>query len=681
MMAARRKMLLVAVSAMLAFALVRLTGGPVWMEGIYYDAALAVRAAVFRETPPEPAVLVAGLDEASLAHPEMSQRPRALFAPVWAQSLTALRAAGARVVVFDFIMAFSGEKIAPGYDREFLRALYANRGHVVLGRSQNQLPAPVYSAALGMAPMSLGMSEIMPDADGVFRRIPLMLGENNRIAALGGAALALAGVTDFPDKVRIAPRHSLDSLPAMSLSRVLTCAQSDPAALKSAVNGKIVFIGTVLEDEDRKLSPSRYFFTKAQGVDKENAKSPAAAQGCGPGHAGQGGAYVAGVYLHAQAVDQVLRRDLLSPLNIWLAALLAGAVAALTVMGAIYLRPVPAIAGMAGAGLMLWSLEVAALHAGIFAAMGYPSLLSIAFGGGAFIFRFLFEERQRQRLQNAFGHYLAPELVRRLSESENMPTLGGELREASIMFADLSGFTALSSRLPAGEVVALTNQYLGVMAEEIAASNGYIDKYIGDAIMAIWGAPLMDPNHATHAVRCGKRIAQRIAQMHAEAVQHGVDGFSVKIGVNSGPVIAGNVGAQKRLNYTAVGDTVNVAARLESVPGDYGCMLIIGEQTAALLDDDFVLRELDRIAVKGRATPLRIFEPVEAAAAARGFVAEYARALALYRSRDFEAAASIWEKLTQAGDRAASVMAMRARHLHTEAPPEDWDGVWHKMTK
>ncbi len=683
MSAAWRRRLLIIASAILAVILGGTAKGPAWLEGVYYDTALAVRAFLQPDASHEAAVLVVGLDEASLAHPDLTQRPRALFAPVWAQTLAALRAAGAKVVVFDFILAFSGEKIAPGYDRTFLRALYENRNHVVLGRSQAQLPVRSYSAALDFSPMSLGLSEITPDGDGVFRNIPLMLGDDKNVPALAGAALILAGVSHLPDKVRLAPRQPVDSLPVLSLLHMLACAQSDPAALKKAVTGKIVFIGSVLDEEDRKLTPSRFFFsnTLSKNDGKTREKSTPDAQNCEPARASQGAANISGVYLHALAADQVLGRGLLSDLNIWLAALISGIAVAVVVAGALNFRPLLAMFAIVGTCLVLWSGELAALNAGKYAAMGYPSLLSLLSGGGGFVFRFLFEERHRLRMQNAFGHYLAPELVRRLSETGEMPTLDGDLREASIMFADLSGFTTLSSRLPAGEVVALTNQYLGLMAEEIEASNGYVDKYIGDAVMAIWGAPIADPDHAQHAVLCAMRIAHRIKLMHAKAVSQGRDGFSVKIGVNSGPIIAGNVGAKKRLNYTAVGDTVNVAARLESVPGDYGCMLVIGEQTAALLGDDFVLRELDRIAVKGRATPLSIFEPVSDTIAARNSVTEYSQALALYRNRGFEAAASLWEKLAESGDRPASVMAARARQLHGDAPPPDWDGVWHKMAK
>lgn len=661
---------------MLTVVLTRMSQGPAWLEGLFYDAALAIHAQwrpVSQQD--DSSVLVVGLDEASLAHPDLAKRPRALFGPVWAQTLTALRQAGAKVVVFDFILSFSGDALAAGYDREFLRALYQDRGRIVLARSQSLLPARSYAAALGFAPNALGLAELTPDADGVYRRVPLALAAEQKLPTLAGAALAQAGITGFPETVLLAPRLPTDSLPTMPLANVLACGQSNPAALAQAASGKIIFIGTTLLEEDRKPSPSRFFPDKTANAEAGNT------QDCAPAQMTLGAGTVPGVYLHALAADMVLGQRLLRLLDPWLRALLAGLAAALTTAIAILLRPAPAIIGITGVCLLLWLGELVALDARIYAAMGYPALLSAVLGGGGFIIRFLFEERRRIHMQKAFGHYLAPELVRRLSEREEMPVLGGETREVSIMFADLSGFTALSSRAPAAEVVALTNQYLSLMAEEIEASHGYIDKYIGDAVMAVWGAPLPDPNHAQQAVRCGQEIARRISDAYRDATQKGAHGFSVKIGINSGSVVAGNVGARNRLNYTVVGDTVNVAARLESVPGDFSCMIVIGEQTAALLGDEIALRELDRIAVKGRDTPLRIFEPVSAAATAHGAAIGYARALALYRDRKFEAAASAWETLAQTGDQPSVVMAKRARQLLLDPPPLDWDGAWHKTAK
>lgn len=670
MQARRRRWLTILLCGLLAAFLARFSQGPDAVEGLLFDTALVAHARVHPPPRHEPGVLIVGLDEASLSHPEMRQRPRALFGPVWAQTLTALRGAGAKVIVFDFILAFSGDDVIPGYDRDFLRTLYAAREHTVLARSQSLLPAKKYMAALGFSPDALGLSELNPDADGVYRKVPLYLGTDEKNLTLAAAALRRAGVTELPASIRLAPVQPIEALPTYALADILDCARSDPAALAKAAGGKIVFIGTTLQDEDRKLSPSR-FFPATGGI----------AEPCAPATRSTVSHYVSGVYLHALAADMVLGKRLLADLQPNFAAIVAGLAAALATAAGLIFRPAAALLAIAVIGLVLWSGEVAALGAGIFAAMGYPILLSAGFGGGSFLLKFLAEERRRMHVQKAFGHYLAPELVKRLSEREAMPVLGGEMRHVSIMFADLSGFTALSSKLPADEIVALTNQYLSLMAEEIEASQGYIDKYIGDAVMAIWGAPITVSEHARLAVTCALRIARRIREAHAAATQAGMHGFSVKIGINSGMAVLGNVGAHTRLNYTAVGDTVNVAARLESVPGDYGCMIVVGEQTAASLGDAFILRELDRIAVKGRETPLAIFEPLQQGEGTHMLVARYAQALAFYRDRNFQAAMQIWQEMAAQGDRPSEVMALRARELQDAPPPPAWDGVWRKTAK
>lgn len=402
MKARRRRLFAIVVCGILAAILCRYTQGPGWAEGLFYDAALAVHA---RWGPPQldaPSVLVAGVDEASLAHPDLAKRPRALFGPVWAQALAAFRQAGAKVIVFDFILPFSGDALAPGYDREFLRALYQDRGRIVLARSQSLLPARSYMAALGLAPGALGMTEVTADADGVYRHIPLTVAAGQKIPSLAGAALARAGITDYPETVMLAPRQPIDSLPTLSLADVLGCAQSDPAALKQAVGGKIIFIGSTLLEEDRKPSPSRFFFRKPAAASLMDGKN------CAPTQVSLGTATVPGVYLHALAVDMVLGQGLLSPMDVWLRAAIAGLMAAMAVAITIISRPVFAMIAMVCAVLFLWLGEIIALDGNIYAAMAYPALLSATFGGGGFIIRFLFEERRRIHIQSAFGHYLAP---------------------------------------------------------------------------------------------------------------------------------------------------------------------------------------------------------------------------------------------------------------------------------
>src|ERR1700732_2541866 len=176
------------------------------------------------------------------------------------------------------------------------------------------------------------------------------------------------------------------------------------------------------------------------------------------------------------------------------------------------------------------------------------------------------------------------------------------------MFADLSVFTALSTRLPPEELMAVTNTYHAMMVEAVEATGGYVNQFLGDAVMAIWGAPLADPAHAASATRAALRIVEKIMRAKAEADALGVPGYAVKIGINTGPAVVGNVGAPKRYNYTAVGETVNIAARLESVPEDYGCRIVVGPVAAAAIADRFVLCELDWIKVKGKDEAFSVFQ-------------------------------------------------------------------------
>jgi adenylate cyclase len=308
----------------------------------------------------------------------------------------------------------------------------------------------------------------------------------------------------------------------------------------------------------------------------------------------------------------------------------------------------------------------------------------------AYLVRFLFEERRRRRVQEAFNHYLAPSIVDQLAESEAELRLGGERREITVMFADLSGFTALSTRLPPEELMAVTNTYHALMVEAVEATGGYVNQFLGDAVMAIWGAPLPDPDHAASAARAALRVVESVMRAKADADARGVPGYAVKIGINTGPAVVGNVGAAKRYNYTAVGETVNIAARLESVPEDYGCRIVVGPQTAAAIASRFVLCELDWIKVKGKEEAFSIFQLVAerstANAAEMLYREQYQTGLERYRAGDFAAAENIWRcqaEDSDAGSAARSplvVMARRCAELKVTPPPV-WDGVFVKTSK
>jgi adenylate cyclase len=256
------------------------------------------------------------------------------------------------------------------------------------------------------------------------------------------------------------------------------------------------------------------------------------------------------------------------------------------------------------------------------------------------------------------------------------------------MFADLSGFTALSGKVGPAELMSVTNTYLAIIVAAVEATGGYVDKFIGDAVMGVWGAPAARSDHATAAARAALAAVGGVMQAKAEADAEGRHGYSVKIGLNSGRAVVGNVGAERRYNYTAVGETVNVASRLESVPGDYACRIVVGPTTAEAIRDRFVVNELDWVKVKGKEEPLAVYELV---AEREGAVAElleypkqYNAALELYRAGRFAEAEECWRvRVTHPyilGLSPPLVMAERSVFLSTN-PPAQWDGVFVKASK
>jgi adenylate cyclase len=342
---------------------------------------------------------------------------------------------------------------------------------------------------------------------------------------------------------------------------------------------------------------------------------------------------------------------------------------------------------LGGAG---FGSAAALLAVGIWFPIAVPLAAAIGSVVLAYLVRFLVEERRRLRVQHAFNHYLAPSIVAQLAESETELRLGGERREITVMFADLSGFTALSTRLPAEELTAVTNTYHALMVDAVEATGGYVSQFLGDAVMAIWGAPLADADHAASAARAALRIVESVMRAKADADTRGVPGYAVKVGLNTGPAVVGNVGAPKRYAYTALGETVNIAARLESVPEDYGCRVVVGPNTAAAIADRFVLCELDWIKVKGKEDAFSIYQLIaersQAGAEELRYREQYREGLERYRAGEFAGAEKVWQcQAGRPGESSTSsspplVMAKRCAELKI-APPKIWDGVFVKTSK
>jgi adenylate cyclase len=396
-----------------------------------------------------------------------------------------------------------------------------------------------------------------------------------------------------------------------------------------------------------------------------------------------------GVEIEASAIDNVLKGDFIH--HSYAAEVeeqFAGWILGIAItLAAAYTAPVYSLATMVvlGAGYLMYSIGRLDSD-GTLVGIAFPSItLSITYLV-IVSYRYVTEGLEKRRLRRAFVRYLAPALVDKLAESQSELRLGGESREITVMFADLSGFTVASTQMTPQELTSKVNRYFEYIVKPIDDTGGYVERFVGDAVMGMWGAPLADRRHAVNALRAALMIIDGVRRVREQDQARGENGFTIKIGINSGQAVVGNIGSENRYSYTAMGEDVNLASRLEGVPPLYGCVIVAGEHTGRLAQSDFLLRELDWLLVKGAARPMKVYEPIaeleSASEAQRNLAARFAQALEHYRARRFVEAAAIWDDLVskcEPSPSPSSVMAARARELIANPPDEKWDGV-HVLT-
>ncbi len=299
---------------------------------------------------------------------------------------------------------------------------------------------------------------------------------------------------------------------------------------------------------------------------------------------------------------------------------------------------------------------------------------------------FFLEVRHRHNLARVFGQYVPPEIVRQLQESGQAIHLEGENRQMTVLFSDIRDFTSLSENLSATRLARLINLYLSGMTEIIHRHQGTIDKYIGDAVMAFWGAPLSDPDHARHALRASLAMLDALPGINQTLEAEGLPSLSIGIGLSAGHMSVGNMGSSFRVAYTVMGDAVNLGARLEGLTKYYGVQLLVSEAVSQEASG-YVYREIDRVRVKGKAKPVGVFQPMGMTAALTeddlGWLEVYHAALLAYRQQQWQAAdAGFAECLSQRpGDRVPELYLQRIKQLENAALPTDWDGVFDHQSK
>ncbi|MFZ2087027.1 MAG: CHASE2 domain-containing protein [Desulfobaccales bacterium] len=319
-------------------------------------------------------------------------------------------------------------------------------------------------------------------------------------------------------------------------------------------------------------------------------------------------------------------------------------------------------------------------YAGLHLEISYPLLEVAGVYTGITLQRFLTEERERARIKKAFQSYVAPEVVNQIIRNPEKLRLGGERRELSILFSDIRGFTTLSETMAPEALVEVLRDYLNPMSEIVVKHGGTLDKYIGDAIMALFGAPLDQADHAQRACRTALEMIGNLKELDREWVERGRPPLKIGIGINSGLVSVGNMGSNRLFDYTAIGDNVNLASRLEGLNKYYGTEILVAANTVQALGNGFLVREVDLVRVKGKKQPIAIYEvlgegPPEDRLAR--FLELYNRGLALLRQCRFEESLEVFQEAThlKPQDTLCSHYLQVIQKFSENPPGPDWDGV------
>ncbi len=392
--------------------------------------------------------------------------------------------------------------------------------------------------------------------------------------------------------------------------------------------------------------------------------------------------YLPGVEIQATVLDNLLSNDFIRDVDSgWMVlfALLFGLASGLTgracanarqMVAALLVTVIAPILIGFGTYHMGYCLQV-----GVLDTIGVFSLVS------AVIVNYAIEGKKKRFIKNAFKQYLSPDVIEKLLQNPGNLKLGGELRELSIYFSDVQGFTSISESLTPDNLTTLLNDYLTAMTDIIMDEGGTVDKYEGDAIIAFWNAPLDVPDHAKRAVRAALRCGKKLAELRPGFKERAGRDLFMRIGLNTGQVVVGNMGSNQRFDYTFLGDAGNLAARLEGINKQFGTYIMISENTLKQIGDEFAVRELSRVRVVGRKEPVRVFEPMfkEDYSARRNILDVFSSALKQYYDGKFDTALELFSSIAE-HDPASSAYAKRCKHLK-EHPPQDWSGIWEMTEK
>ena len=523
-----------------------------------------------------------------------------------------------------------------------------------------------------------GYYNIFPDVDGTVRWVPLAIRYQDRYYPALALEAVRTYVSNFPLRVRVAD-HGIETIqlgpvtiPTDEMGRLLINFRGGPQTFPhysvadilagrtpaNAFRNKIVFVGsTALGVYDLRVTPF--------------------------------GSVFPGLEVHANVVDNIVKQTFLFRPG-W-ASLFD--LAAILFMGLVTGLVLPRLKGLLSVlliGVLFFGYLAASqalfIQNGVWLNAVYPLLTMVIVYTAVTLYRYIVEEREKRKIRGAFNFYVTPSVVNEMLRNPDKLKLGGEKKELSVLFSDIRGFTTLAEEMEPETLVGLLNEYLTEMTEVVFEFDGLLDKYIGDAIMAVWGAPLEQADHPLRACRTALKMLDRLTKMQKKWEAEGTPRLDIGIGLNTGTMVVGNMGSDRRFDYTVMGDSVNLASRLEGINKEYGTQVMISEFTYERVKENFFCRELDAVRVKGKERPAKIFELVALRSEEDPripIIEPFTQGLHHYRAQEWELAELKFNQVLASlpDDVAARLYLQRIASLRQKPPQPGWDGVYTMTRK
>jgi len=512
-----------------------------------------------------------------------------------------------------------------------------------------------------------GNVQFAPDGDGIYRRLPLVF----RLKDMVLPSLPLAAVNFLQGE------QNLQNIPFDGSGQMIVRYHGPRGTYRTYSLAAIINSWAQIEEGKTPQIPAQEFSGKIVLVGTS-------APGLYDLKSSPFSAVYPGTEILATAIDNLLRQEFIripSQVLLWGLTLI---LALFTGMGTSYIKRIWKIIVF-----FIFCLALPAGAASLAFVPGYwldfvtPLLAIVLSFIGASLLNYSIEGRQRRFIKSVFRYYLSPDVIERIIKNPALLELGGEKREITSFFSDVAGFTTISEGLSPEELVSLLNAYLSEMTDIILSTGGTLDKYEGDAIIAFWNAPLDQPDHALRACRAALSCQRKLEELKPFFRQRFGHELSMRIGLNSGPGVVGNMGSRRRFDYTAMGDTVNLASRLEGACKQYNVPILVGNTTYELVKEGVLARAVDIIRVVGKKRPVRVYQIIaekgELSAAQIEKVNIFNQAVESYRLRQWEKALALFQKLED--DMLSKMYIARCLSFKQFPPPDTWDGVYELKSK